>query len=146
MPYVKTRELVGRRVQLLGAVTTNRGARFIEGDTFVVTGLIVCRGATRKLELQCEGDGRRLLVWRRRVRLLDAWPPEESFACCGGTDEHPPEHAQDCATTVVDAVRIVKGQRFDVCPKCGKRGVYRCPRRGVMRCRYCKRYADGAAA
>lgn len=128
MAYVKTCELVGHRVQLLEDVTTHGGERFLGGDVFVVVGLKRVPGMAgnvRRLELQAEEDGRTLKVWRRKVRLCVPWPPEEP-------------------TTVVDAVRVEKGQRFGVCPKCGKRGMYRCPRREVDRCRYCKRYVDSA--
>lgn len=61
--------------------------------------------------------------WLERKRALDlrakladvrealALAVQQGFPCCGGSDEHPPEHTQDCmireAIAAVDALRKV---------------------------------------
>ncbi|MFA4971522.1 MAG: hypothetical protein WC683_02835 [bacterium] len=49
----------------------------------------------------------------------------------------------DARPIVTDCVRVKKGERFEVCPKCGKKGLYRTrfysavTYAAKMRCRYC---------
>lgn len=66
------------------------------------------RGAKPKIRRAREGDNAgnasaKALIGRESLspaqetlRAIEAAHDYESFLCCGGTDEHPPMHCQDC--------------------------------------------------